>query len=70
MGGGIYALCSGSESFFVLDADPAAGDCAGNAGITKGAGTLAFFLPGSTFKSKTTAADKYLDGDDLQILPG
>lgn len=56
-------LSAGSESCFALDADPAAGACAGNAGITKGTGTLAFFLPGSTFKSQTTAADKYLDGD-------
>nr|BFD66500.1 hypothetical protein HAGR004_15220 [Bdellovibrio sp. HAGR004] len=56
-------LTQNTISCFALDADPAAGACAGNAGITKGTGTLAFFLPGSTFKSETTAADKYLDGD-------
>lgn len=56
-------LSAGTASCFALDADPAANTCAGNPGITKGTGTLAFFLPGSTFKSQTTAADKYLDGD-------
>lgn len=56
-------LTAGTATCFQLGDDPAAGACAGNAGITKGTGVIAFFLPGGSFKSQTTAADKYLDGD-------
>lgn len=56
-------LADSGTSCFKLAAAPENGACAGNAGIEKGTGTVAFFLAGGSFKSQTTAADKYLDGD-------
>ena len=56
-------LIAVNTSCFALGSDSVAGACSGNTGITAGAGTLAFFFPGGSYKSQITAVNKYLDGD-------